>query len=510
MKKSWHIDRRTALKTAGVSLALPWLEGMSFGAESALKADELPRRMCCVLFPYGIAVPKDDDPAREWGWFPTGDGRDYTLTNPLQPLQSLMDDVTIFSGLSHPNCRRMNGHDTGDTFLTGNNLEAVTYRNTISVDQFAAQHIGRQTRIPSLTISTDGGIGPRTRSTTLSYSPKGQPIPSLADPQQIFNRMFGQDQASETDRRRLETSGSILDLVRDQSKSLRRNLGVADQRKLDEYETSVRDVEQRIAQSREWLKVPLPEVDASSIKLDADPDSAGDYIGAMYDLMFLAFQTDLTRLTTYQIGSYGPTLARTFPAAIGLEPNWHSLAHGAGKKGGAEKLGKFDQYLAEHLARFCSGSLTRRKVTAAVTSHCSLRCTAANSRTHVNSNYPLLLAGGQRLGLKHNQYLGFGDKTPMSNLFVTMLQALNIEVDRFADSTGTCRAFLAPGCRLRSMPRFVQMSSWQNNSDRIIQHDVIRLVVLISLFCTEWFCLTFPLPQSQPSDVLMSIRSSNS
>ena len=439
MKTSWHIDRRTALKTAGVSLALPWLEGMSFGADSAPKADELPRRMCCVLFPYGIAVPKDIDPAREWGWFPTGDGRDYTLTKPLQPLQSLMDDVTIFGGLSHPNCRRMNGHDTGDTFLTGNNLEEVTYRNTISIDQFAAQHIGTQTRIPSLTISTDGGIGPRTRSTTLSYSPKGQPIPSLADPQLIFNRMFGQDQASKSDRRRLESSSSILDLVLDQSRSLRLNLGVADQRKLDEYETSVRDVEQRISRSREWLQVPLPDVDASSIKLDADPDSAGDYIGAMYDLMFLAFQTDLTRLTTYQIGSYGPTLARTFPAAIGLEPNWHSLAHGAGKKGGAEKLGKFDQYLAEHLARF----LQRLKDTPEDDSGSSLLDRtlvlygSSNSRTHVNSNYPLLLAGGRDFGLKHNQYLRFGDKTPMSNLFVTMLQALDIEVDRFADSTGT-------------------------------------------------------------------------
>lgn len=439
MKKSWQLDRRTVLKAAGASLALPWLEGMSFGSESAPATNELPRRMCCILFPYGIAVPKDDDPEREWGWFPTGEGHDYRLTRVLQPLQSLMDDVTIFSGLSHPNCRGMNGHDTGDTFLTGNNLEAVTYRNTVSLDQFAAQYIGVQTRIPSLTISTDGGIGPRTRSTTLSYSPKGQPIPALADPKQIFNRMFGHDQASETDRRRLETSGSILDLVLDQSKSLRLKLGVADQRKLDEYETSVRDVEQRIARSREWLKIPLPEVDASSITLDADPDSAKDYIGAMYDLMFLAFQTDITRLTTYQIGSYGPTLARTFPAAIGLEPNWHSLAHAAGKKGGAEKLGKFDQFLAQNLAGF----LQRLKETpegdqgSNLLDRTLVLYGSSNSRTHVNSNYPLLLAGGRDFGLKHNQYLRFGADTPMSNLFVTMLQSLKIEVERFADSTGT-------------------------------------------------------------------------
>jgi hypothetical protein len=401
-------------------------------------SDSLPRRMCCILFPYGIAVPKDDAPERQWGWFPTGEGKDYQLTNVLSPLKPLMDDVTILGGLSHPHCRRMNGHDTGDTFLTGNNLEEVTYRNTVSVDQYAAQHLGHQTRIASLSLSTDGGIGPRTRSTTLSYTPKGQPIPALADPRQIFQRMFGQDHASQSDRQRLETSPSILDLVLEQSHSLRRRLGVADVRKLDEYETSVRDVEQRIERSRSWLNVPLPEVDADSIALDANPDSARDYIGAIYDLMFLAFQTDLTRLITYQIGSYGPTLARSFPAAIGLPPNWHSLAHDAKKKGGAEKLGKFDQFLAENLAGF----LKRLKDTnegdagTSLLDRSMILYGSSNSQTHVNSNYPLLLAGGKAFGFKHNQYLRYKADTPMSNLFVSMLRGLNLPVDRFADSTG--------------------------------------------------------------------------
>jgi hypothetical protein len=441
MKKPWHLDRRTALKGAGVTLALPWLQGMGEAAEangSDKEALQLPRRMCCIMFPYGIAVPKDDAPERQWGWFPTGNGQDYQLTNVLEPLRPLMDDVTIIGGLSHPNCRRMNGHDTGDTFLTGNNLAAVTYRNTVSIDQFAAQHIGNHTRLPSLTLSTDGGIGPRTRSTTLSYSPKGQPIPALADPKLVFKRLFGQDQASQADRQRLESSGSILDLVMEQSHSLRRRVGVADGRKLDEYETSVRDVEQRIERSRDWLKIPLPEVDPDSIALDANPESAEDYIGAMYDLMFLALQTDITRLATYQIGSYGPTVARAFPAAIGLEPNWHSLAHGAKKKGGAEKIGKFDQFLANNLARFLTrlsesqeGEAGNRLLDRTLVLYGS-----SNSQTHVNSNYPLLLAGGGDFKLRHNRYLRCDAKTPMSNLFVSMLQALGIETDRFADSTG--------------------------------------------------------------------------
>lgn len=434
MKKSWHIDRRTALKAAGVSLALPWLEVM--GADRTVP-QELPRRMCAILFPFGIAMPKDADADRQWGWFPTGQGKDYQLTNVLQPLAPLMDDVSIFQGLSHPRCRAMNGHDTGDTFLTANNLAPVTYQNTISLDQVAAQQIGKQTRIASLTLSTDGGVGPRTRTTTLSYTDKGQPIPALSEPKQIFERLFGQDGASEKDRQRLQNSGSILDLVLDQSKSLRRNLGIADQRKLSEFETSVREVEERIESSSRWLDVPLPKVDGNSLVLDATTDAPKDYLKTIYDLQFLAFQTDLTRITTYQIGSYGPSRARTFPGVLGLKPDWHGLAHAAGKKGGPENIGRFDQFLAENLARF----LTRLKETPEGDGNLLDRTLvlygSSNSRTHQNRNYPLLLAGGRKLGLRHNQFLHFDEKTPMSNLFVTMLQALGLETERFVDSTGT-------------------------------------------------------------------------
>ena len=438
MRKSWHLNRRAALKGAGVALALPWMEAMSFGARPAA-ARALPKRLCAILFPFGVATPKDDHPERDWGWFPKGSGRDYELTKVLQPLEPLMDQVTVFGGLSHPECRAMNGHDTGDTFLTGRRLATGTYRNTVSLDQFAAHHLGHHTRHASLTLSTDGGIGPRTRTTTLSYSMKGRAIPALADPRQVFNRLFGQDNASRADQRRLENTGSILDLVMDQAKDLRRRLGVADRRKLDEFETSVRDVEKRVERSRAWLQVPLPDVDASELRLDVDPDSAKDYLAAIYDLIFLAFQTDLTRIASYQIGSYGPSAARAFPGAIGLEPNWHSLAHAAGKKGKATILGKFDQFLAQNLARF----LQRLKDTPdADTGDSLLDRTqvlygSSNSRTHVNRNYPLLLAGGGKLGLKHNHYLRFSESVPMANLFVTMLEAMGIEAGHFADSTGS-------------------------------------------------------------------------
>ena len=331
----------------------------------------------------------------------------------------------------------MNGHDTGDTFLTASNLEAGSYRNRISLDQFVAQRIGAHTRIRSLTLSTDGGIGPRTRSTTLSYTPKGQPIPALSEPKLIFQRLFGQDDSSQTDRRRLQNAASILDLVRDQSKLLRKNLGKPDKRKLDEFETSVREVEERVERSQRWLSIPLPDVDPSSVELDADPDGPKDYIRAIYDLMYLAFQTDMTRVATYQIGSYGPTVARTFPACIGLPGNWHGLAHGAGKKGGAEQLGRFDQFLAQNLARFLTRLQETSEGDGSMLDRTLVLYGSSNSRTHQNHNYPLLLAGGSQLGLTHNQYLRFDEKTPMSNLFVSMMQAVGVEADSFADSTGT-------------------------------------------------------------------------
>jgi hypothetical protein len=432
-KKSQKLDRRTALKGAGVTLALPFLEAMG----SDKSAQQLPKRMCAIQFPFGVAMPKDDAEDRAWGWFPTGEGKDFELSNPLKPLAPLMDDVSIFSGLSHPRCRSMNGHDTGDVFLTANNLAKVTYRNTISLDQLIASRIGEQTRLNSLTLSTDGGVGPRTRTTTLSYTADGQPIPALADPKLIFQRLFGQDQASKNDQLRLETSGSILDLVMEQSKSLRRNLGTADQRKLDEFETSVREVEQRVDRAQDWMNVPLPEVDSSSIPLEATPDSPKEYLTAIYDLMFLAFQTDLTRVATYQVGSMGPSRARTFPACIGLKGDWHGLAHGAGKKGGAENMGKFDQFMTEQLARFLTRLRETEEGEGNLLDTTQVLYGSTNSKTHVNRNFPLLLAGGGKLGLKHGHYLKFQESTPMSNVFVSMLQALGLEEERFVDSTGT-------------------------------------------------------------------------
>ncbi len=436
--RSWHLDRRTYLKGTGVSMALPLMDAMSSDSKIRERTDA-PKRMCGIYFPFGVSLPPEDHEDADWNWFPRGKGKDFRFTNTLSSLEEIRDDVTILAGLSHPHGRRIGGHDTGDIFLTGARLHGTRFSNSISLDQQIAQHIGDQTRFPSMTLSTDGGVGEPTRSTTLAFSSRGRPVPALAKPRQIFDRLFGDgDKETRNQRRQLANSSTILDRVLEHSRSLKLQLGKQDLRKFEEYLSSVREIEQRVKRSQRWLDIPRPEIDSSTLTLAANPKGPQEYIRTMYDLMFLGFQTDTTRVATYMIGQVAgaTTLANSFPACLGLSGNWHGLAHGANKKGGYENLGRFDQFLAEQLSYF----LKRLKKTP--DGDCSLLDRtlvfygSSNSRTHNNNNYPLILAGGSELGIRQGQYLQYSSKTPLSNLFVTMLDRLKVPTDSFADSTG--------------------------------------------------------------------------
>ena len=432
---SWKMSRRTCLQGLGTALALPLLDAMGHGAEPVRRP---PARLCCVYFPFGVATPKDGTPERQWGWFPTGSGASYEMTNPLQPLKNLRPQLTVLGGMSHPNGRKMGGHDTGDTFLTGAELSGSQFANTVSLDQYAARFLGDHTRFPSLTLSSDGGVGEPTRSTTLSFSNSGRPVPALSKLLQIFERMFGQGDASTaTEQRNLRSAASLLDLVLEHSRSLKRQLGTRDQKQLDDYLASVRAVEQRVQRSQRWLEIPKPEIDRSSIDLAVDQQAPQEYLQSMYDLMFLALQTDSTRFVTYMIGQVAgaTTIANAFPASIGLKGNWHGLAHGAGKKGGAENLGRFDRFLTQQFAYFLNRLHTTPEADGTLLDRTLVLYGSSNSRTHVNRNYPLILAGGNKLGLRHGQYRRYDEKTPLANLFVTLLDRLGAPVNRFADST---------------------------------------------------------------------------
>ena len=435
MKKSWHLDRRTFLRGSGIALTLPWLESMSLAAD----AQDSPVRMASVYFPFGVSLPGDKSEYAEWNWFPAPDGDSYRFRKSLESLEPLRKSVTVLGGLSHPAGRKMGGHDTGDIFLTGASYRGTEYLNSISLDQFVAQQIGQKTRFSSLVMSSDGGVGEPTRSTTLSYTQEGRPIPALSSPRQIFDRLFGVgDATSQAKRRLLKNTGSILDVVLENSRTMKNRLGKQDQRKLEEYLSSVRDIEQRVERSQAWLDIPKPKVDEDAVNLAADQSLPVEYMQAMYDLIFLAFQTDSTRLATYMLGQVAgaTTIANAFPACIGLQGNWHGLAHGAGKKNGAEKLGKFDQLLTQQFSRFLTRLSETEEGGGTMLDNTLVLYGSSNSKTHNNNNYPLVLAGGNALGFKHDQYLRLSADKPLANVFVTMLDRMGIEHDGFADSTG--------------------------------------------------------------------------
>ena len=435
MKKSWNLDRRTFLRGSGVALALPWMECMA----ADVSASQTPKRLASIYFPFGVSLPNDKSEFQEWNWFPEVTENSFRFRKSLESLESLRENVTVLGSMSHPAGRKMGGHDTGDIFLTGASFKGTDYRNAISLDQYIASHVGEETRFGSLVMSSDGGVGEPTRATTLSFTSQGRPVPALSSPRQIFDRLFGVgDASSKAQRRKLQNTSSMLDLVLENSRSMKHRLGRQDQRKLDGYLASVRDIEARVKRSTAWLDVPKPDVAEESLNLAVDQSLPVEYMQAMYDLIFLAFQTDSTRVATYMLGQVAgaTTIANAFPACLGLQGNWHGLAHGAGKGDGAEKLGRFDQLLAQQLSRFLQRLNETPEQSGSMLDNTLVFYGSSNSKTHNNTNYPLILAGGKSMGFKHNQFLRPGANVPLSNVFVTMLEAMGIPHEGFADSTG--------------------------------------------------------------------------
>ena len=253
------MNRRSMLKASGICMALPWMESLADSAPS-----RPPRRFCSIYFPYGVSLPGKDSEFADWNWFPKGEGRDFTFNKSLKPLEPWRDQVTVLGGLCHPKVRRIGGHDSGDTFLTGEemSLKANGLKNSISLDQFMAHshRLGSETRFSSLALSSDGGTGMPTRANTLSFSNTGQPIPSFNRPALVFERLFGlSGESIDAQRKGLTRTGSHLDLLLDDAKSLHRKLGKTDQDKLDQYLTSVREIEQDVERSAQWLDVPRPK-----------------------------------------------------------------------------------------------------------------------------------------------------------------------------------------------------------------------------------------------------------
>ena len=432
-RRSWQLDRKTFLRGSGIALSLPWLEAMA----SKETKKEMPKRFCSVYFPYGAFLPKESDQTSKWSWLPLQTGKDYKFTEANGAMKPFKNDVTFIRGLSHPRCRKMGGHDTADTFLTGTLMKAPDFSSGISLDQVIANEIATETRYRGMALSTDGGVGSFTRSHTLSYTDKGYPIPSLNSPKQIFARMFDMNSKfQKSQKKELNNTQSALDLLMDHSKSLSRKLGKADQQKMEEYLYSVRAIEKRIQNAKNWLDVPLPKVDKSKLALHADKTMPKEYIQCMLDLIVMAFQTDVCRVATYQIGSMNgaTSIAGQFPVILGLT-QMHKMAHSASRNAkSGEQQGKWDKFLFEQMAYFFNKLKNIREGNGTLLDNTIILYGTSNSKTHNNNNYPLLVAGGNKLGMKHGQSLSYKSDVPMSNLLLSIQNKLIKPRESFSDS----------------------------------------------------------------------------
>ena len=455
-----RVNRRRFLRGTGVALALPWLEAAVPRHAAATTAEPL-RRLACFYMPDGVPMPLREDPAyREWSWFPHGAGSDFTFSKCLDPLEPLRQHVTVLSGFSHPHARSIHGHCNADQFLTG----AATggggdYANAISLDQVFAAHVGDRTRLSSLVLSTDGGTGTSRGAYTLSFTASGRPLPAEHRPKQIFDMLFVKQDARAS--RRLAMSQSVLDDLLEDARGLKRSISAEDQQAVDAYLESVRETELKVAKARAWLDIPLPQVDVDHLTLDITPEKPQTYLETMFDLMHLAFMTDSTRVATYQLGrENGIGVSDYLARAVGFHLT-HQLSHETKQPDGWKNFGTYCRFLSEQLGRFL-GKLEATPEPAGsgtMLDNTLVLFGSASSAFHLSRNYPLILAGGRSMGFRHGQYLNrAGDQVqggawdggtepwqeeqlredlPLANLFVTMLQRLGVETERFADSTGT-------------------------------------------------------------------------
>lgn len=454
------LDRRRFLRGAGLALALPLFETTQTSMARADGAPSKAKRLGCFYFPDGVPMPLPEDPAhQEWLWFPHGNDSEFKLTQCMAPLQPLRDQITVLSGFSHPAGRTVHGHNNADQFLTGAATGGgdMEYHNTISLDQEYANSVGHETRFASLVMSTDGGTGTARGAHTLSFDRNGRPIPAEHRPKRIFDRLFVK--SNEDAAKRLALSHSALDHLLGDARRLRKTLSNHDQNSLDEYLASVRQAELNVQKAKRWINTPLPKVDADHLNLELGTEEPRQYLQTMFELIYLAFKTDSTRVATYQIGrENGVGRSDHLARAVGFNLA-HQLSHDTTKPDGWKNFGLYCQFLNEEYGRFLSKLKNTPEPAGEGTmlDNSLLLYGSASSAFHLSRNYPLILAGGANLRLQHGRYINkaganpqggawnggtepwqkatTSEDLPLSNLFVSMLQRLGVQTDSFSDST---------------------------------------------------------------------------
>jgi hypothetical protein len=420
------LSRRTLLKGTGVALALPFLDLMAtpFAQAAAASSAFRPRRFFAINQNLGVLPDL---------FFPADGGRDYTPSPYLKLLQEHRQDFTVISGVSHPG---VDGSHTSDIcFLTAApHPGSSSFRNTISLDQFIAERIGIQTRYPSLTLSVN------TRTRSLSYSGTGVAIPPEERAAEVFKQLFlqGTPEQVEAQIRQLDTGRSILDAVADHAKDLKRKGSTRDRERLDQYFSSVRDLENRLTASRGWEQKPKPVVKEEAPVDPKDPALYLDKVEIMYNLARLALETDSTRAITLMLDSVS-TPALTLPGTT-ITDGYHNLSHHGRSEDKRGQLKALDEAHMKLLAKLFTSLKAVREGEETLLDRTMVYfgSNLGDANKHVTTNVPVIFAGG---GFKHGQHLMFDTEKnyPLANLFVSVLQRMEIPADRFASSTGTLR-----------------------------------------------------------------------
>lgn len=441
LSQSWLLDRRHALRAMGTCISLPMLECML--PLRAAEPPAMPRRSAFVYLANGV---------HSLNYQITTPGRDFQFSRSLRPLEKHRSVITPISGLHHPGSLSHH-HNCISIWLTGGQL-GPSDRNTISVDQKMAEVTAQHTRYPSLEVALTLG--------SLAWTADGVQLPAQRRCSEIFASLFEAPKGgTAVQRKALRRKASVLDDNLAEVRRLETKMGAADRGRLEQYLSSVREAEIRTRRADAWLDTPLPaisETDRKRTNRDIPQTQAGDYFRTVYDLLVLAFQTDVTRVATFSLGGEGDAFA--IPE-IGITESRHQLSHHGGDPGYMEKLTNYDTFAIEQFGYF----LTRLAETQDLNGRPMLGSTMAlfgsgmsYGHSHGNANLPLVLAGGTDLGLQHGSHLDFNQghfsgyqlekpgehyalcsrpanpDAHMSNLLLTMAQKMGVEVDRFGDS----------------------------------------------------------------------------
>ena len=442
MNPEQSIDRRMVLSGLGATLSLPFLESFGGKTSAAQRNAKDPSRFACFYIPGAIS---------QYRWFPNDTGPNYTIAPAHKPLEHHRDHFSVLTGLSHIE-GRISGHTHPYSWLTGHNINLIpgTISNTISVDQVAAKHIG-PTYLNSLALSFANGVG----TVTLSRNSLGVDIPATSNYRRVFESLFPPADRAQIKQAqaRLALNRSILDTATGNIKDIKRNLGRIDQRRLDQYLESVRDVEKRLLQKEAILEDGRPKFDDSKIRLERKArNSMREHIELMTDLIVLAFQTDMTRVATHSLGGEaGPNYDdyKDFARKAGARlRGTHDIHHkGGGNRGESNPdvlaLSYRDEMLCACIARFMDKLKGVEASEGTLLDHTAILFGGAQTASHVGVSFPTIVAGGKALGFKHGQHLRWRQDTrPMSDLYLTLLQQLGCPVDSFKESSNTISELL--------------------------------------------------------------------